>query len=252
MLTLENTAWDLRAARPELAILPLACLEPHGPHLPISTDAIIVGEIARCVAERLPAAAWLLPVWPLGTSGPLFGTAGTVSLEFDTLWAVVRDVAVSLHAHGIHRVVVLNDHGSPRTTTSRPAGNFIVKTAVRQLNYEEPGLAAIWVQPFAAARSELLEIFESATDDVHAGEIETSLLLYLAPEQVRAGARDAVPSHPPAYLDFAPLGRLSPSGVWGRPSLATADKGRRALDAAVGATVRYIGTTFAALEAARA
>lgn len=251
MLTLENTAWDLRAARPELAIVPLACLEPHGPHLPIATDAIIVGEIARCVAERLPGATWLLPVWPLGTSGPQLGSPGTVSLEFDTLWAVVRDVAVSLHAHGIHRVVVLNDHGSPRTTTSRPEGNFIVKTAVRQLNYEEPGLSAIWVQPFAAARLEFDEIFESATDDVHAGEIETSLLLHLAPEEVREGALDAVPLHPPTFLDFAPLGRLSPSGVWGRPSLATADKGRRALDAAVSATVRYIGSTLSSLEGTR-
>ncbi len=251
MLTVENTTWDLRAARPDLAILPLACLEPHGAHLPIATDAIIVGEIGRRVAESLPPAVWLLPVWPLGTSGQLYGTAGTLSLEFETLWAVVRDVAVSLHAHGIHRVVVLNDHGSPRTTTSRPDGNFIVKTAVRQLNYEEPGLTAIWLQPFAAARPEFTEIFESATDDVHAGEIETSLLLHLAPEQVRDGARDAVPQHPPTFLDFAPLGRLSPSGVWGRPSLATADKGRRALDAAVSATVSYIRTTFTALEAAR-
>jgi len=70
-----------------------------------------------------------------------------------------------------------------------PFGNFIAKAAVRQLNHEHPGLGAIWVQPLAAASRDLASIFESAGDDVHAGEVETSFMLALCPDAVGAGAR---------------------------------------------------------------
>lgn len=248
-LTLENTAWDFKSAKPELALLPLACLEPHGAHLPVGTDAIIVSAIAHGVAEQLSVATYLLPTWPLGTSGPHLGQPGAVSLEHDTLWAVVRDVVGGLHIQTIHHVAVINNHGSPMTTTTVPLGNAIVKTAVRQLNYETPGLKVIWVQPLAAARQALFEIFDSSGDDLHAGEIETSLMMHLAPDLVRDGASDAVPSSPPAHLEWIPFHRLSPSGVWGRPSHASAVKGRRALEAAVTATVEYIDRTLNALSA---
>lgn len=246
-LTLENTAWDFKATSPEIALVPLACLEPHGDHLPIGTDGLIISAIARGVAERLEMPTFLLPVWPLGASGPHFGQPGAVSLEHDTLWAVVRDVVGSLFAHSIHKVVVINNHGSPKTTTTMPLGNFIVKTAVRQLNYETPGLKTIWVQPFAAARAAFFEIFVSAGEDVHAGEVETSILQHLAPDLVHSADASAVPQQPPAYLDFVPFRQISPSGVWGRASQASAGKGRRALEAAVIATVDYIERTFDAL-----
>lgn len=246
-LNLENTAWDFKDCPPEVALLPLVCMEPHGPHLPIGTDGLIMSAIARGVAERMSRSTYLLPVWPLGTSGAHLGQPGCVSLEYQTLWAVVRDVALSLHAHQIRHVVVLNNHGSPLTTTTRPQGNAVVKTAVRQLNYETQGLSAIWVQPFAAARAAFFEIFAAAESDLHAGEIETSLMLHLAPDLVRAGAPDSVPASPPGYLDAIPFQRLSPAGVWGRASLASAKKGGVAFAAAVGATVDYIEQTFAAL-----
>ncbi len=247
VLTLENTAWDFKASPPEVALLPLACLEPHGPHLPIGSDWVIVSTIARLVSEKLRSQTYLLPVWPLGVSAHHWGEPGAVSLEHDTLWAVIRDIAESLVAHNVRRVAVLNNHGSPMGTTTVPLGNVIVKTAVRQLNYETPGLHAIWVQPFAVARPAFLEIFGSAAADLHAGEVETSILLHLSQDLVRAGAVDAVPSHPLAYLEFLPFARLSPSGVWGRPSQASAEKGRRALEAAVSATVDYIERTFESL-----
>ena len=247
VMTLENTAWDFRASPPDMALVPLACLEPHGPHLPIGTDSLIVSTIARLVSPRLRGRIYLLPVWPLGISAHHWGEPGAVSLEHETLWAVVRDIAESLVAHGIRKVAVLNNHGSPMGTTTVPIGNSIVKTAVRQLNYETPGLHAIWVQPFAVARPALTEIFASAAGDLHAGEIETSIVLHLSQSLVRPGGIDAVPSHPLAYLEFLPLGRLSPSGIWGRPSNATAEKGRQALEAAVSATVDYIERTFDAL-----
>lgn len=244
MLTWQNSAWDFKAEPPEAAILPLACFEPHGPHLPVGTDAILMTEIARRVAQRLALRAFLLPTWPLGASLHHAGQPGAVYLGFETLWAVVRDVVTSLHDHGIHRVAVLNNHGSALTSTARPLGNFIVKTAVRQLNYETPGLTAIWVQPFAAARQALAALFPSALEEVHAGAVETSILMHLAPEAVGPLPPDHVPALGPAYLDFTSFNRLAPGGVWGRPRQASPEKGAQALEAVVDATVGYIERTF--------
>jgi creatinine amidohydrolase len=247
MLTCTNTAWEFLAAPPEIAVLPLACFEPHGPHLPIAADELIMTEIARQVAARLSSPAFLLPTWPFGTSGHHAGEPGAVYLGFETLWAVVRDVVTSLHQHGIHKVAVLNNHGSAMTSTTRPVGNFVVKTAIRQLNYETPGLTAIWVQPFAAGAEALRALFASAGQEIHAGAAETSILMHLAPDQVGALPEGQVPGVGPAYLDFAPFKQLVPGGVWGRPGEASSEKGRQALEAVVAATVRYVELAFAQL-----
>ncbi|MGQ0571927.1 MAG: creatininase family protein, partial [Armatimonadota bacterium] len=80
-LTLENTSWDFKASAPEIALMPLAAHEPHGAHLPVGTDGLIISAIARGVAQRLRAPTYLLPVWPLGASGSHMGQPGAVSLE---------------------------------------------------------------------------------------------------------------------------------------------------------------------------
>lgn len=134
MLTWQNSASEFVSAPPRIAILPLACYEPHGPHLPVGTDVIMMNEIAQRVASQMKTSTFLLPTWCFGTSIQHAGQDGAVYLKFGTLWAVVRDIVVSLRDHGIDQVAVLNNHGSAKTTTSRPLGNFIVKTAVRQLN----------------------------------------------------------------------------------------------------------------------
>ena len=241
----------LAEARPDLAILPVAAIERHGGHLPIGTDWLVLEAIAPRVAEAFDR-CFLLPTFPFGTSLAHAGTPGTASVRWETLLHVVRDVTGSLLRQGIRRVAVLNNLGGPTETTVQPRGNFIVKTAVRQLNYAHPDLDAIWVQPLTAARAELTEIFASASEDLHAAEIETSLLLALQPDLVRAGARDFVPEGVPrTFLDWAPFERLAPGGVWGRPSLASAENGRRALDAAVEGTVRYIRESFDYLATAK-
>lgn len=247
MLTWRNTSWDFKNKRPEVAILPLAAFEPHGAHLPVGSDLIIMDAIAQAVAERLSTSVFLMPTWPLGTSGHFAGEPGAVYLGFESLWAVVDDLVHSLHQQGIRQVAVLNNHGAARTTTTVPLGNFIVKTAVRQLNYELPGMTAIWVQPFAAARTALASLFDSAQEDIHAGAVETSILLHLLPELVGERGPDHEPGHSSALLNFTAFRNLAPDGIWGRPSEATAEKGAQALTAAIEATAGYIEGTFAQL-----
>lgn len=248
-LTERNTAWDFKENPPEIGLIPLACFEPHSESLPLGTDAFLMSAIAEGVAERLPEPTFLSPLWPYGTSGYLADTPGTVSLDFKTLWHVVRDLVISLHERGIYKVAVLNNHGSAMTTTTKPIGNFVVKTAVRQLNYEVPGLSAIWVQPFAAARNRLSELFDSAKEECHVGAVELSLLQHLFGDVAFDLPEDFVPEVDPSYLYFDRLSKFSPNGVWGRPSKASSEQGRQALEIIIEDTSDYIQKTYRQLAA---
>lgn len=247
LLDYQNTSFEVKDAKPDIAILPVGTTEQCGDHLPVGATTIILDILARRVAERLKGTVYLLPTMPLGTSGLHLGTPGTIALEWSTLMSVVYDLVESLVAQGIRQVVVINGLGGATETTVRPRENYIVKTTVRQLNYDIPELDALWVQPFTVAGKDLAEIVESAHQDIHAGELATSLMLYLAPDTVKGKGVDWVPEEGKEYLDYVLFRKLCSSGVWGRSSLASAEKGKRALEIAVQRTVEYIEESFAHL-----
>jgi creatinine amidohydrolase len=247
LLDYQNTTFEVKDAKPDIAVLPIGSTEQYGDHLPIGTTTFILDVLARRVAEDLEGTVYLLPTMPLGTSGLHAGTPGTVALEWPTLMQVVYDLIESLVAQDIRKVAVINGLGGANESTVRPRENYIVKTTVRQLNYDLPVLDAIWVQPFTVAGPDLAKILDSADQDVHAGELATSLMLYLAPQLVKQGRVDYIPESGKEYLDYVSFARLCPDGVWGRPSLASADKGQQILELAVAQTVKYITESFAHL-----
>ncbi len=243
-LDYRNTCADVREAQPAIALLPIGATEQQGRHLPVGAATIIADAVAEGVAKALTESVYRLPTIPFGTSISSQGTAGTVSFSWSTLMAVITDLVESLLAAQIRRVVVLDSVGGPCGTMTVPFENEIVKTTIRQLNYDHPELDVLWVQPFTAASAELKRILSAPGDDLHAGELSTSLMLYLAPYLVTPGAVDHVPSLGIEFLDWVPLRALCPDGTWGRPSAGTAEKGRAALDAAVRHTAAYIKETF--------
>jgi creatinine amidohydrolase len=238
-LNARSTTFEVERARPRTAILPVATVEAHGPHLPAGTDLLIVEVVARRAAQIL-GDAYLLPTIPFGTSAHVRGLAGTADFTPDVLRRVVQNVAVALHETGIHRVAIVAGPGLVSGNTVVPFGNFVLKAAVRQLNHEYPDMDAIWVQPFAAAARTLGKVFESGADDVHAGEVETSLVMALCPDAVGDGAVDHVPAAGRDMIELVPFSTLAPGGVWGRPSLASKDKGEAAMAAAADATATYV------------
>lgn len=247
LLDYRNTSFEVKEAKPDLALLPIGGVEPQGPHLPVGAMNFILDALAREVASRLRGTVYLLPTLPLGTSEAHWGLPGAVALEWSTLMDVVYDLVEALVRGGIRRVAVLNGLGGTTETTVCPRENYIVKTAVRQLNYDIPELDAIWVQPFTVAAEDLRKVLESADEDIHAGELATSLMLYLAPQWVKGPGPDHVPDDWKGLVDFTSFQSLCPDGVWGRPSLASAEKGERAFAVAVERTVQYIEETFAHL-----
>jgi creatinine amidohydrolase len=87
--------------------------------------------------------------------------------------------------------------------------------------------------------------FNSSADDIHAGDMETSLMLYLKPELVdMPKAVDFIPDKPRPYLNYGSIFTLSPSGVWGNAAQATARKGRWMFENAVADVSKKIEKLF--------
>ena len=206
-----------RAAR--VAVLPVGSFEQHGDFLPLITDTVVACLIARRVCSDY--GLFLLPPVTLSCSHEHSGFAGTVSLSAPTLVAVVTDVAASLRASGIERLAIVNGHG----------GNYVLANVVQQANIAGPRMTlfpsrADWDAARAAAG-----LTTSASEDMHAGELEVSLLLHGDPELVDDRFRRADwQANARPHLLVTGMRGYTETGVIGRPSLASADKGRAILD----------------------
>ena len=232
MLDVGNTSRDVERSGVDTAVLPVGAIEQHGPHLPLSVDWVVADAVARGVAESLNAL--LLPALAFGNSQAHTGFRGSISLSAETLGSVVHDIGRSLLAQGFRRIVVVNTH----------AGNLILKPTVRHLNMTQDQGKVVLVRPRMEALGEVLGIVEGGPGDVHAGEYETSLMMHLAPEQVGDERVDHVPDVGEDYFDYTPMKEFCPEGVWGRSSLATAEKGKKLLPVLIEQTAASVERTF--------
>lgn len=207
MLDSQSTSPELTPP-PALALLPIGSLEQHGPHLPIGCDIFWAAEMGREIARQL--GAWLLPTQPYSCAQEHQNLPGTVTLRPSTLVVLLDDIVESLARQGVQRLVVLNFHG----------GNWVLHSAIRDLNRRQDRVTAILCQPYEGAPG--LDFRE----DLHAGDFETSLALFKIPKQVKTGAVDCVPEVSPALLDQVGIEELSPHGVWGRATRASAERGK--------------------------
>ena len=237
MLDHRNSYLDVQNAKPDLAIFSIGAIEQHTATLPLGTDMMIGGEIARRVGERLDA--YVVPTIPFGTSYEHRGFPGAVYMRPDTLYRVVKEMICSVYDSGIMKAAVILGHG----------GLWMVKPAIRDLNYERPDGTAIWVSPFELAASKLIGVIDSVGKETHAGEVETSCILAIDPETVRMEhAADCVPDVGREFLDYVPMKAISPKGMWGCQTFSTRQKGERILEIRAEATTEYIKDTFARLE----
>lgn len=204
-----------RAAR--VAVLPVGSFEQHGPHLPLATDTIVASAIAGSVAAAYDLL--LLPPVTISCSQEHDGWSGTASIRSSTLAAIITDVAESLRRVGVDQMVVVNGHG----------GNYVLSNVAQEANTESRRMALYPGRDDWEAARQQAGLASSSHDDMHAGEIETSLLLHLCPELVRDGFEGA--DHVAERRDLLLLGMkaYTSSGVIGRPSQASAAKGQTVL-----------------------
>lgn len=201
-------------------ILPLGSLEQHGPHLPLGTDTYIAEEISMRVANSIENSI-LLPVLPYGYSWVWRDIPASVTIKEKTLEVLIKEIAHSVYRHKPKALVVINWHG---------ANVSAIKYAARDLVDEIPLKFYYFNMP---SDESFLRIMDSKPSSltVHAEEIETSVMLLIKPELVDMSlAKPEYPDQPKAYGKSALcLGKLSKSGIYGDPSVATKEKGEKFL-----------------------
>lgn len=235
MARLSDLTWQ--QAEPLLAggktvVVPIgAAAKEHGHHLPLGTDWIL----AEYLADRVDGKADVLiaPVLTYGYYPAFVEYPGSVSLERDVFERTVRDVARSFHRHGTRRIYFLNT-GLSTNMALEPARLSLAGEGV-VMEYTRLG--------------EMLESVESSVAEqprgTHADEIETSMMLYIAPDRVKMelARPELAERQGPGPLTRDPnasRGIYSPTGSWGDPTLATVEKGRVVVEALVEGVIAEI------------
>ncbi|MCF7552560.1 creatininase family protein [Pseudonocardia sp. WMMC193] len=206
-----------RGAR--VALLPVGSFEQHGGHLPLSTDTLIAAAIARRIAAEYNL--FLLPPVTMSCSHEHAAFAGTVSISSTTLGAIVRDVADSLAASGVHHLAIINGHG----------GNYVLSNIVQEANVGRRSMLLFPRSEDWRDAREAAGVVTSNHDDMHGGEAETSILLAEAAELVKENYLEADhESGDRRLLLSLGMSGYTKTGIIGRPSLASAQKGRALVD----------------------
>jgi creatinine amidohydrolase len=213
-----TTAVEERDRAADLALLPVGSFEQHGAFLPLATDTVIAVTVAQTIGAAYPAL--VLPPVTISCSHEHAGWRGTVSISAATLYSVVTDIAESLRRNGVDKLALISGHG----------GNYVLGNVVQEASARGEHLALFptevdWLDARAAGGVEL-----GPESDMHAGELETSLLLHAHPDLVRAdhAEHDELADDRDRMLTRG-LAAYTASGVVGRPSLASAAKGKAAL-----------------------
>jgi creatinine amidohydrolase len=234
-------------AQLKIPVLPIGSVEQHGPHLPLKTDWHLSSCIAEEAARRCPDLLLAMPPVPYGIVPHVMDFPGSITIGWKTFVNYCFDILYGLAYHGFKRMVLLNGHGSNK---------HLLNQVTRRILLETDAVCALanWWDLLRVAPD-----FESKwRDDIlpggggHAGELETSVYLYLDPDSVRraeiadpqgAGTRDPYTSADVFGFGSSPVTlpgfHSQGEGVSGLPSTATAEKGKLIYDEAVSRLIEF-------------
>ncbi|MGA0342224.1 MAG: creatininase family protein [bacterium] len=216
-----------------IVVVPVGSIEQHGPHLPVKVDALLATEVARRAALKVQTHQPILvtpTVW-CGLAEHHMDFCGTLTLDFETFHALLRNLCRSIRHHGFRRIFLLNGHGG-----NIAALNVICSELVRELEGLRVVSGTYWTLPEVAEKfAEILEVQQNVR---HAGEAETSMMLALEPELVdqsilnQADGTPEIPFYGSGVSRWVSFKEVSANGVIGSPSVATAAKGELLLEVA--------------------
>jgi creatinine amidohydrolase len=230
---LELTTEDFAGLDPEktIAVLPIAAIEQHGPHLAVSTDTIIGQGMVDSVIAKLPAdlSVLFLPVQAVGKSNEHIRSPGTITYTAETAQRVWTEIGESVARAGVRKMIIVTSHG----------GNVDVMGIVARELRVNCRMLVVTTGWRRLGLPKGLYTDQEALHGIHAGDIETSMMLHFRPDLVRMEkAENFVPSSVRMENEFKflrPTGffahgwiaqDIHPAGAAGDASLATAEKGK--------------------------
>lgn len=214
-----------------IAVLPVAAIEQHGPHLPVSTDTTIMAGMLDTAIARLPddLDIRILPVQAVGKSNEHLRAQGTLTLPAATLIDAWTELGVSIARTGIKKLVVVNSHGGNEEIMG-------IVTRELRVRFDMMAVKTSW-QRFGRPAGMYPELEDR--HGIHGGDVEASLMLHFRPDLVdMAKAENFVSNVARAEKEFELLRQtgthafawiasdLNPHGVVGNAAIATAEKGR--------------------------
>jgi creatinine amidohydrolase len=210
----ELTTDDFRALDPErtIAILPIAAVEQHGPHLPVSTDTAISDGMMAEVFSRLPddVSVLVLPTQAVGKSNEHLRSPGTLTFSAETALRISVEIGESVHRAGLRKLVMVTSHGD---------NIDLMAVAARELRVRL-GMLVVHASWRRLGLPENLFDAREAAHGIHAGEIETSLMLHFRPELVRTEKLgDFTPVSVNMENEFAILRPTGPPPSGGSPRI---------------------------------
>jgi len=232
--------------RNPLVILPAGSVEQHGPHLPTGTDIFAATVISHRVAERMDGL--VLPATPLGVTPMHMPFEGTVTLSSDTFMRVVTETCASAAKHGAKNLVILNWH----------EGNIPSLAIAADVLHREHGMTVVTVQACYVAE----ELYGASCNGLtHGGEIEALAVLADRPGLVHLERIDNSSDHAHGHrMDklrrtrayqpvLTDIRSIAPTGWFGSPQQATAEKGVRMLDDIAAAIAQETAAILSQLDA---
>ena len=227
----ELTAEDLRgkAAADAIVVLPVASMEQHGPHLPVGVDTILCEGVCKAGAEKAAAdvAVVVAPTLWCGMAEHHMAFGGTFTFDIPTYQAVLLAFLRSIARHGFAKVFIVNGHG----------GNIAALNAFLPDLTRETGLTLYATTYFELSKADLAQFLEDQKSVHHACEVETSMMMVVAPDTVKhdrlpeafgmlnGDPRKAYPAS--RYLPFKD--NITATGVIGDARRASKQKGEKLL-----------------------
>ena len=225
-----------------IAVLPVAAIEQHGPHLPLNVDTTLVEGVIAAALPQLPAdlPVLFLPTQAVGLSPEHAAFAGTLTLKAETVIRLWTELAESVAAAGVKKLVLLNSHGGQVGLLDVVARDLRARLGL--LVYSVNWFNLPLLDERGASVSDLFSADEHRFG-IHAGEIETSMMLALKPDQVdmtkaqnfRSTSQDRAEKF--SLLGDGKSAKLAwqmqdynPHGAVGNAAAATAEKGRVVLN----------------------
>jgi len=221
MIILENITMKdfkeyLRQTR--TVVFPFGTIEEHGSHLPLNTDSLIIQEVLKLIAKKKKF--FLAPIVYYGVCTTTREHPGTISISPETLRRLSADLVIESYKKGLRNFLLISGHGGSLHMSA-------LKESAEMLVGKLKDIRIAVFSPYDVLWKELSEIAETP-NDFHAGELETSIVLYLAPELVKGRAPEEYPKIPKPFIVRDKM-KYWPGGVWGDPQKASAEKGKKAI-----------------------